>query len=123
MPQRIQSQSRTLPDSQQVLLAFSETHEPANTAAANPAVLESVSVKKPRPKPVSNTKTGQKAHEDEDRSPRARPTRARISFEAPLRLKRKLERIARDLDRSKTALLREAVEAYLRKVSEEEEAP
>ncbi len=45
--------------------------------------------------------------------------RARISFEAPVRLKRKLERVARDLDRSKTALLREAVEGYLRSVVEE----
>lgn len=122
MPQRIQSQPRTLLDSQQVLLAFSDTHEPANTAAPNPAGLESVSLKKPRPKPVSDTKPDQKAREDEDRSPRARPTRARISFEAPLRLKRKLERIARDVARSKTALLREAVEAYLRKLSEGEGA-
>lgn len=50
---------------------------------------------------------------------RSGPVRARISFEAPVRLKRKLERVARDLDRSKTALLREAVEGYLRSVVEE----
>lgn len=81
-----------------------------------------MSLKKPRVKPVSKTKAGPKAHEDEDRSPRDRPKRARISFEAPLRFKRKLERIARDVDRSKTALLREAVEAYLRKLGEGEGA-
>jgi hypothetical protein len=42
------------------------------------------------------------------------PRRARISFEAPIRLNRKLERIAGELDRSKTALLREALEAHLK---------
>lgn len=123
MPQRIPTQPRTPPDPQQVLLAFSDTHELVNTAAPDPAGPESVSLKKPRVKSVSKTEASPKAHEDEDRSPRERPKRARISFEAPHRLNRKLERIARDLDRSKTALLREAVEAYLRKLGEEEDAP
>lgn len=40
--------------------------------------------------------------------------RARIVFEAPVRLKRKLERVAQELDRSKTGLLREALEKFLR---------
>lgn len=51
---------------------------------------------------------------------RTGPVRARISFEAPVRLQRKLERMARELDRSKTALLREAVEGYLRSVVQKE---
>jgi len=45
---------------------------------------------------------------------RQRPVRARISFEAPMRLKRRLESAARDRDQSKTAILRAAVETYLR---------
>jgi hypothetical protein len=53
---------------------------------------------------------------------RAGPPRARISFEAPARLKRKLERVARDVDRSKTALLRSAVEDYLKRLGEKEGA-
>lgn len=120
MSQRIQPQPRTPPDPNQVLLAFSDTHEPASTAAPSPVGRESVQAKKPAAGPVSNPRPGPEANKDEDKSLRGRPTRARISFEAPLRLKRKLERMARDLDRSKTALLREAVEAYLRKLSEGE---
>jgi hypothetical protein len=54
---------------------------------------------------------------------RSGPQRARISFEAPVRLKNKLTRVARELDRSKTALLREAVERHLRQVEQEEIAP
>lgn len=53
--------------------------------------------------------------------PRPGPARARISFEGPVRLKRNLERIARDLDRSKTTLLREALESFLRKHEEAEQ--
>lgn len=45
---------------------------------------------------------------------RQRAVRARISFEAPMRLKRSLERAARVRDLSKTSILRAAIETYLR---------
>lgn len=51
------------------------------------------------------------------------PRRARISFEAPLRLNRRLERIACEKDRSKTSLLRDALEAYLKKLDAPEGEP
>lgn len=41
------------------------------------------------------------------------PRRARISFEAPLRLKARLDRLARELDRSRTTLLRDGLSRYL----------
>jgi hypothetical protein len=41
------------------------------------------------------------------------PPRARISFEAPSRLKARLDRLARELDRSKTSLLRDGLSRYL----------
>ena len=41
------------------------------------------------------------------------PRRARISFEAPIRLKAKLDRLARELDRSRTTLLRDGLSRYL----------
>ena len=55
------------------------------------------------------------------REPKCRPVRARISFEASDRLKRKLERVARERDRSKTALLRAALESYLRRPQVEDD--
>lgn len=46
------------------------------------------------------------------------PRRARISFEAPIRVKAKLDRLARELDRSRTALLRDGLSRYLAELSE-----
>jgi len=65
------------------------------------------------PAPVKATPPKAKALVNGRRCP---PARARISFEAPARLERKLVRVARDQDRSKTAILREAVESYLKKI-------
>lgn len=80
------------------------------------------------PPPVSEPPTAPK------RSPKAKlvtppadrpagPRRARISFEAPLRLNRRLERVALEKDCSKTTLLRNALEAYLKKLDTPEDEP
>lgn len=53
----------------------------------------------------------------------AGPRRARISFEAPLRLNRRLERVALEKDRTKTTILRDALEAYLKKLDTPEDEP
>jgi hypothetical protein len=67
--------------------------------------------------PAAKKRAGIKSSRSKSPPPdaRGRPVRARISFEASGRLKRKLERVARERDRSKTALLRAALESYLRR--------
>jgi hypothetical protein len=55
-------------------------------------------------------------------APKARctkPKRVRISFEAPARMNAKLEKVAREQDRTKTTILREAVARYLKAPSTE----
>jgi len=80
---------------------------PMPAPAVPPVAASQAGEQAPGPKRKTKIKSG---------APVARrdgPRRARISFEAPVRLNRMLERIARDVDRSKTALLREALEAHL----------
>lgn len=70
---------------------------------------------------AKNTPTPPLAKAPASKDRRQRPVRARISFEAPMRLKRRLESAARNRDQSKTAILRAAVEAYLRHPEAEED--
>lgn len=88
--------------------SFQEKPTPAATEEPAPAAKKRAGKKSPRPK-------------SPPREARCRPLRARISFEAPDRLKRKLERVARERDRSKTTLLRAALESYLRRPHVEED--
>lgn len=85
---------------------------PPVPAIATPPAKESPAVPKRNPKATPATLPADR---------RASPRRARISFEAPLRLNRRLERVALEKDRTKTSLLRDAVEAYLKQVDTPED--
>ena len=97
-------------DPGQTSFGFTVQEKPATVATEEPSPATKKRARKKSPCLKSAPPAAQRA-----------PVRARISFEAPGRLKRKLERAARDRDRSKTALLRAALESYLRRPHVEDE--
>lgn len=103
-PQPTRRIPKLILDPGQTSFGFTIQEKPAPAATEEPA-------------PAARKRAGKKSPRPKSPPPDApgRPVRARISFEAPGRLKRKLERAARERDRSKTALLRAALESYLRR--------
>ena len=103
-PQHTRRIPKLILDPGQTSFGFTVQEKPAPAATEEPAPAAKKCAGKKAPLPKAPPRDAQ-----------CRPVRARISFEAPDRLKRKLERAARERDRSKTALLRAALESYLRR--------
>ena len=72
----------------------------------------------PPPAVLGRNVSAQDGTKPSGRRRRLPPKRARISFDAPARLKARLDRTAHELDRSKTIILREALGKYLNALDE-----